>query len=160
MAKGANVVKILVLLLVLTAIFVISIPIFTCSTSIFNGINRLGLPISGGQVQSFEYTIPSTELEAGEVVGYRFYAQDTSGEWNVTDTYSFVVQDFTATTIQSTTPNVTCGDRICSGNAYGETCHTCPKDCKCIGARCKSGCCGDGICNCWEKVFKCKVDCG
>jgi len=50
---------------------------------------RLGFGPSVGimaQQQEFTYTISSTQLSAGEVVGYYSFANDSSGNWNTTNT--------------------------------------------------------------------------
>jgi hypothetical protein len=59
---------------------------------IFKKMSRLGPSYPGeGDLRTFIYTISSSDLQPGEVVGYRTYAQDDSGNWNVTDIRTFTV---------------------------------------------------------------------
>ncbi|MEM5878325.1 MAG: hypothetical protein QXF12_05595, partial [Candidatus Aenigmatarchaeota archaeon] len=42
--------------------------------------------------QEFSYTIPSTNINAGKVIGYRSRAVDIDGNTNVSQTFYFTVQ--------------------------------------------------------------------
>lgn len=52
-----------------------------------------------------------------------------------------------------------CGDKICSGLSFGETCKTCAGDCACLGKNCRNGCCGNGVCESGESKTGCPADC-
>jgi hypothetical protein len=55
----------------------------------------LGPPIGIMAVQEFTYTIPSSQLSPGKVVGYYSFANDTSGNWNTTNTTPEMFSTFT-----------------------------------------------------------------
>jgi hypothetical protein len=52
-----------------------------------------------------------------------------------------------------------CGDGVCAGQANGEDCFSCPADCRCFGKECDKACCGNDICEKFEKTKSCPVDC-
>ena len=58
-------------------------------------------------INDAKWTIPSSNLQLGEVVGYRTYAQDTSGNWNSCDVRYFSVQGQTITTTSTTMSTTT-----------------------------------------------------
>ena len=103
MAKMESIVtNALLIILIVSFVFALSMYLYPNKIRSFIEFIRLGGPLPGNQVHSFDYTIPSSDLQENEMVGYRFYAQDTKGNWNVTDTNYFTVQE---TTTSTTTPS-------------------------------------------------------
>ncbi len=66
-------------------------------------LSRLGImPLIGRK--TFSHTIPASELNAGEVVAYYSYAEDTSGNEETTEIKSFIVEINETPEIVKTTP--------------------------------------------------------
>jgi hypothetical protein len=64
---------------------------------------------------TYDFTIDTSDLQPGQVVGYKTYSQDNSGNWNVSDIRTFVVLDSstTSTTITTSTSTTTTSTTIC-----------------------------------------------
>jgi hypothetical protein len=91
--------KIAIFLVLIIVIFSLSLTLFPEDTDIFlKRVSRLDLldPLFGAEDyadhQTVQYTIPASNLEAGEVVGYRSYAQDTSDNWFASEIKYFRVE--------------------------------------------------------------------
>jgi len=75
-------------------IFIFLLSIFLSpelSRNISRTFSKLGI-ISLGPIKTFSHTILASELNAGEVVGYYSYANDTAGNFDMTEIKSFTVQ--------------------------------------------------------------------
>jgi len=90
-AKGISKIVLPFLVLVIS-IFLLSILLFPeVSRNISLSLSRLGiLPLRG--LRTFSHTIPASELDAGEVVGYYSYANDTAGNEATSGIKTFTVQ--------------------------------------------------------------------
>jgi len=95
--------KIAIFLVLIIVILSLSLTLFPEDTNSFlKRVSRLDLldPLLGAEDyadhQSVQYTIPASNLDAGEVVGYRTYAQDTSGNWVASDVKYFKVESDTS----------------------------------------------------------------
>jgi len=87
--------EVLPFLTIIIIIFLIAI--FLSWKTISRLFVHLGIsPLIGGMAEQKElsYTIPSSQLSAGKVVGYWSYANDTSGNFNTTNTTPVVFRTF------------------------------------------------------------------
>jgi hypothetical protein len=88
-------------------IFLLSISLSPeISKNISRSFSRLGI-IPVGAVKTFSHTISASELNAGDVVSYYSYANDTSGNNNTTKIKSFTVQAVEVVTKIKKPPEVT-----------------------------------------------------
>ncbi len=77
---------------VILPFIIIIIIIFLIAISLSYNISRFFARLGIGQIgimavqQNFIYTIPASQLSPGEVIGYYSFANDTSGNWNTTNT--------------------------------------------------------------------------
>ena len=79
-------------LVIVLFIFLLSISLSPeLSRNMSRTFSRLGI-IPVGPVITFSHTIPASELNAGDVVSYYSYANDTTGNSNTTEIKSFTVQ--------------------------------------------------------------------
>jgi len=93
--KTKNYKIVLPFLTIIIIIFLIAI--FLSWKTISRLFVHLGIsPLIGGMAEQKElsYTIPSSQLSAGKVVGYWSYANDTSGNFNTTNTTPVVFRTF------------------------------------------------------------------
>ncbi|MEM5882933.1 MAG: PGF-pre-PGF domain-containing protein, partial [Candidatus Aenigmatarchaeota archaeon] len=101
---------------------------FDNCTGSFRNISTIKL--SGSQVWS-NFTVIINET-IGCTIRWKVYANDTSNNWNVSETFSFI------TSLESY-----CGNGVCE---LVENCSNCLEDCPCPGS---AGCCGNS-CGCPE----------
>jgi len=88
---------------------------FTVSTNETGAfVNKTLQPMTGTANWS-NYTWSNSSVQAGAVVGWRIYANDSSGNWNATPVSAFTVSAVTW-----------CGNSACD---HGETCSSCQADC-------------------------------
>jgi len=86
------------------AIFFLSILLFPeVARNISTSFLRLGI-IPIGAMKTFSHTIPASELNVGEVIGYYSYANDTAGNEDRTEIKSFTVQTIEGITTEPSVP--------------------------------------------------------
>jgi hypothetical protein len=86
------------------SIFILSILLFPeVSRNISRTFSRLGI-IPLGPIKTFSHTIPASNLNSGEVVGYYSFANDTSGNENMTEIRTFLVQPVEVVTTEPSVP--------------------------------------------------------
>jgi subtilisin family serine protease len=82
-----------------------NVEVDTVILSYYNGTMWFNLTMTWNGVLHYDATIPA--LPDGTAVNYRFYANDTSGNWAVSGTYSYTVTTTTTTTTGTTTTTTT-----------------------------------------------------
>lgn len=90
----AKIIKIIGIFLLLIGVLIMSWYLF------HQKISKLPLFSVGGENKTASYAIPSSNLNPGQTVNYKLYIEDSSGNWNVSEAKSFVVENVEVSTTE------------------------------------------------------------